>query len=198
MRKADRKKYEDFVLAELANGGKLEVYTGTRGAAPKYLRTIEDVLIELPSTTIARELINEMKVIRKACQDGWFITPLTPFDAKDLGKRREVYRVDLASTYVSYGGRSVLDEKRVDKIKTVIHIVTPFGTFGQCGIHGTHPTVEAARKSLKRRLKEQLKEAKKDRREAINKAEERWVDAQIELTPRIDQVDTIEPEVDDE
>lgn len=194
MLKADRKKYEDFVLAELANGGKLEMYVGRGGAAPKYLRTVEDVLIELPSTTIARELINEMKVVRKACENGWFITPLTPFDAKKLGKRREVYRADLAPTYIGYGQ----NDERVDKIKVVIHVVTPFGTFGQCGIHGTHLTVEAARKALKRSLKEQLEQAKKDRRTSIDKAEDTWFDVQNMLDPRLCKVDAIEPEVEDE
>lgn len=190
MKKADRQKYEGFVLAELARGGKLETYTGRQGSAPRYLRTIEDVMIELPSTSIGRELINECKVVRKACQAGWFITPMTPFDSKLAGKRRELYQIDMGSTYRNRYSSSTEDFS--DKIKPVVHIVTPFGVFGQCGVSGTHATVAAARKELKRKLKQYMAEAKKQHRRALDSADEDLTAARKNFEPRIEASDFVE------
>ena len=190
MRKADRLKYEGFVLAELARGGKLERYTGRMGSAPRFLRTIEDVVIELPSTSISRELINECKVVRKACQPGWFITPMTAFDAKLAGKRRTLYQIDMGATYIGRWDNS--GEARTDKIKPVTHIVTPFGVFGACGVKGTFETVAAARRELKRTLKECMGEAKKTHVQAIAQADDNLVEARKIFEPRIVAADSVE------
>lgn len=191
MKKADRQKHEGFVLAELARGGKLETYTGRQGSAPRYLRTIEDVMIELPSTSIGRELINECKVVRKACQGGWYLTPMTEFDAKLAGKRRVLYQINMGSTYRNRYS-SVREEDCTDSIKEVVHIVTPFGVFGMCGVSGTHATIAAARKELKRKLKEHMATAKKQHREALNSADEDLIAARKNFEPRIVAADSVE------
>jgi hypothetical protein len=191
MKKADRQKYEGFVLAELARGGKLETYTGRQGSAPRYLRTVEDVMIELPSTSIGRELINECKVVRKACEGGWFITPMTPFDATLAGKRRFLYQISMGSTYQNRYSNVGTDDCS-DSLKTVIHIVTPFGVFGQCGVSGTHPTVAAARKELKRKLKEHMKTAKSQHKQALAAADEDLTRARKNFEPRITAADSVE------
>ena len=120
---------------------------------------------------------------------------MAPFDDRNAGKRRQVYQMKMASTYLY---QNMSPEDRKDEIGVVTHIVTPFGTFGACGVHGTHKTVESARKVLKAKLKELLADAKKSRRSAIERAEEKWADAQKQIGPRILLADSIEPEETDE
>lgn len=195
MNKADREKHEGFVLAELALGGKLEMLSGRRGAAPKYLRTIEDVVIELPSTAIARALIDACKVVRKACEGGWFITPKTPFDAKLAGKRRTLYQIDIGAIgyRTSYNTRYDYSPNfYTDKIKSVIHIVTPFGVFGQCGVRGTHESAAVARMVLKAELIDHLKKAQQEHRKAINSANDKLVEARRMLERRIENAGSVE------
>lgn len=173
MKKADREKIEAFILAELADGGTLVEDYGRKGAAPRALKTKEGIMIELPSTAPARELINSMRVVKKPCEPGFHICPLTPFDAKAKGKRRTIYRVPKPPVefHVPYYNRTQGDTARFEKDNIIVatRIVTPFGTFGACGGE-VFDNIDDARTYLVEKLEELVESTQLSTQKKIDEA----------------------------
>lgn len=141
MKQEDRRKVQEFIKAELGQGGTLS----TRGY--RTLITLDKVSVDMsPFRQAVNELVESGQVIKRACHDDYVLAPMTGFDSKNRGKRKFVYTYSRAGQrYVSKTGGY---RAEAPQVTTLLHLVTPWGTFGNCTVGKTFATFDEAKNEL--------------------------------------------------
>ena len=125
MDKQTRQKFQEFVLAECGLGG--HVRYSTRRYYGRVLHTHDNVSIDLSLyRESVKELIAKGMLIRNTCTDEYKIGPFVPFNSENAGKRKTVY------TYAMTAYRRGAPLNNDPGVFHLTHIVTPWGTFGNC------------------------------------------------------------------